>query len=328
MEDFIIPTRLIKKYKTMRKSKRSINVKEFNLGTLETDESFMPSYINNGKTLVGNFGSLAEFFALITGPFSSTEGLRYSDSLMKSRGGNWTVFDDYETALDVMLSRPQELVKFKTNEVELNDGEESGREVSFDVTGDFLDIGRYLDGVPEVFGYNHEGKHRGKRVKILVSGNAQCSTEADALVTRSKRLSRLVDWLEYQGIRVALHVAYSNDNAHSEIKIKDFQDPLNITDVAISTHGDFFRRFDFRFKEYSATIDSGYGYSREFYQWFSRYGTNLLNNLPLGEYFVYIDGNLASSGSRYVDKTFDSIENELKNSIELGTEGRQVFTFS
>lgn len=326
MEDFIVPINQIKRAKNLKRGKRVIDISKFKLGT-RVSSADIPDYLRE-KTLLGNFDSLAEYFTLIKGPFNSTDGLRYDSSSDKHRGSDWVVYETYDEALNVMTTKPQELVKFKSNELELNDGEESGREVNFDVTGDFLDVGRYLDGVPEVFGYNHDGKHRGKRVKILMSGNAACTTDARALVERSKRLSRLVDWLEYQGVRVGLNVIFSNDNAHSEIKIKDFQDPLSISDVAISTHGDFFRRFDFRFKEHSQTIDGGYGYSHEFPRWI-RYNQNKYDNqLPLGEYFIFIDGSRAVEGVKYVTQLFDNIEEDIKKSIEMGVDGKQVLVFA
>jgi hypothetical protein len=330
MKDFFIQPTDFVITNNLKRGSRNIDVSGFKIGTYSTkirgEES--PPYLN-AKTLIGVFGSLSEFIKLIQGPFNSTKDLRY-DSSITERGGSWTEYSTYEELLDVVVNRPQELVNFKTNELQVNDGEESGKEVYFDVTGDFLDIGRYLDGVPEVFGTNFDGKHRGKRIKFIINANSSCRTDASSLTRRSQRVARLIDWLEYQGIRCSVNVVFSNDNAHNEILVKDFQDPLNIADIAVTSHGDFFRRLDFRFKEHSLTVDGGYGYAREFIDYLRRNKTLIeksYNDLSIGEFVVFVNGSIAEYGVDEVDDYFDRIEEDLKKAVEDSVNHKQVMIF-
>ena len=260
--EFVIDNTLIKrvdkKYNTMPELSKYV------AGTAKHSKT--PDYLRD-STLVANFYSLSEFFNMLDdtmyykGRYESSKEVH---TIRDDGNNDWVNYATYDEALEVFKKRPHEISQFDNNDISITDYEESGNFVDYDVVGDFIDVGRYLDGVPETWGSMRMGNYRGVRVKILVAGGTRASTHIDILNERSKRLCRLVDWLENQGIRVSVNIVFSNECGHADIRVKDYAEPLNIYDVAIASNGDFFRRMVFRFKELSKTISAGYGASSTF----------------------------------------------------------------
>jgi len=61
-------------------------------------------------------------------------------------------FDTYETAMDTFRHKPETITEFDPAEIRVRDLGEVGNEVEYDMTGDFIDMGRYVEGIPEVMG--------------------------------------------------------------------------------------------------------------------------------------------------------------------------------
>lgn len=252
--------------------------------------------------LVGKFDGLNSLFEYQNAKQATAKHNKSSDDTGSSR---FTAFRSYREATETFLHNPASIVDFKQHDTEIQGGESSGKELLYDVTGDMLDVGRFLSGEPEVFGSLTNGNPRNKRVNIIVHVGFTANVDQSYINQRGARVVRLVDWLESQNIRTQVTGVYNAGCSHVEIVTKQFDEPLNINDIAILGHSDFARRCMFRFTEYSARFTSGYGastYFRERYQ--AQDWENELNN----EFTVYVNGGI---NWEPVDEEFDALESQL-----------------
>lgn len=263
----------------------------------------------NGNTLCGNFRGLNQVFSVIE-RFKLNK--TYDSSHKISHKKDWVEFSTYKESYKQLTQNPQVFSDFKELDLDIKSFDESGKDVNYDVTGEFLDIGRYIEGVPEMFGQMHEGKLRGYRLKIFMQGGGSGGVSSERINSRAKRIIRLIDWLENIGVRVSLNVVYSNRCGHMDIMVKDYEDPMNIFDIGVVASTDFFRRIVFFFKEQSTTVDDTYGYSYSF----SNRARKNLENITDGSTLV-----VTADGVRYgaVEEKFDEIEKELAESLEDNT---------
>lgn len=191
-----------------------------------------------------------------------SEPLRGRDSSTKaSQGDSFYFFQNYDDAMDVFMNRPHEIRIFDENLTSLQNADNNGNDIFFDVTGDFVDVGRYLEGVPETHGNMYMGNPRAFFATIMINVAATCNFDQRALQARSKRILRLVDWLEGQQIRTKILAFDSNQCLYFECVIKRYQDSFSLDDLAIVSSPDFLRRVIFRISEHSDTWQSGYGTS-------------------------------------------------------------------
>lgn len=220
--------------------------------------------------------------------------------------GRFNTFSSYKEAMDIFRNKPEQVVKFDASELRIKDVGESGSEVEFDVTGDYIDMGRYMEGIPEVMGTMHNGNARNRRANIVINLSYSGSTDQSIVLHRSERLLRLIDALEAGGVRSMLTAIESSQTSHLEIVVKQHDEPLTITDLAVVTHPEFLRRPVFRIIEHSKTFEWGYGSSILF----SRALTpEIIEGGNNSELDIIIDGNLRSKDS--VDKGFDQLEKLL-----------------
>lgn len=208
------------------------------------------------EELIGEFDGVRTFMDYLEEHCPTAERDRHSD---QAKMGGFNEFDNYAEAMRIYKNEPRTVRKFEENDAALKGGESSGIDVVYDVTGDYLDISRYLEGEPESSGIMHNGNPRGRRVNLYINSDFNCYVAKDDIIYRGQRLQRLVDWLENQQVRVGVTALFSAGTAHVEIKVKDHDQVLDLNDVAIVSHSDFFRRLVFRFEEYSPTWEPGYG---------------------------------------------------------------------
>jgi hypothetical protein len=175
--------------------------------------------------------------------------------------GSFYSFDSYEQAQDVYLNRPWEVVKFQEIDHTLVSPENEGGDVYFDVTGDYLDVGRFLDGEPEHFGNAYLGNPRGLFITIYASTLSVWHISEQALQRKQQRITALIDWLESQQIRTRLVAINDNSCGDFEVVLKEFHESLNLNPIAVTFHPDYLRRIVFRAMEHSSTWSGGYGSS-------------------------------------------------------------------
>ena len=214
----------------------------------------------------------------------------------------WT-FKSFKEAVGIFRNKPESVVKYDPAELRIRDNNESGTQVEYDVTGDFIDMGRYMEGVPESVGTMRAGNARNRRVNFIINLNQWASVTASDVIHRGERILRLVDALEAGGVRCQLTGIDSNECAHIEVVIKQHQEPLTITDLAVALHTDFKRRVVFRIDEYSKSFRYGYGSPFVFAESLTPevlYGGNS------NELDIFIGSSL--QGKSKIDDLFDKLE--------------------
>lgn len=222
-------------------------------------------------------------------------------------------FKNYKEAMDTFINNPESVVKYDPTEMRPVEFEEQGNDLEYDVTGDFIDIGRVLEGVPEQFGSLHNGNPRNRRVRIVVALAQTHYMTPKEINHRSERVIRLVDALENANVRTEVLAIDSNTCSHTEIVVKKFEEALTIEDVAVATHVDFFRRMCFRASEWSDTWTYGYGRADILKQ-----NINQLKSQLNDEITIFVDGDLRQYNiNNYFDELEKKIETELSEPVPV-----------
>lgn len=168
-------------------------------------------------------------------------------------------FKTYEDAWDAFAHKPYELAVFKEAVEMVKVMDAPGIEIDYDVVGDDLDMGRYLEGDPLCYSHMVMGNSRSVVATLYVSTSAPYWVQKDAFAAKVARICRLCDWLETNRVRTRIVGIEANQCGFFEVIVKDFADPMYLPNVAVVAHGDFLRRIIFRVNEYSKTWDYGYG---------------------------------------------------------------------
>lgn len=273
----------------------------YTISEMKTQSKVLP-YLKTGA-IVTVFEGIDRMLDFITEKMPDAK--RGGDSADTGRS-SFHYFDTYEEAMDTFRKHPEKVVKFDPAELRVKDVNESGTNVEYDVTGDFIDMGRYMEGIPESVGTMRSGSARNRRVSILLSLCHTWRIEHQVITHRSERILRLIDALEAGGIRTMLKGVESSQCNHTEIVLKHHEELLTVTDLAVVTHPDFLRRAIFRIIEHSKTYESGYGSAVEFERTLK---PELVENPNNDELDIIIDGNFGDNTT--VDRMFDKLEKLL-----------------
>lgn len=236
--------------------------------------------------------------------------------------GSFHTFGSLAEAIDVFENHPERIREFSANDDRIERIESPGKDVAFDVTGDYVDVGMYLAGEPEHFGNAVMGNPRSVFCTINVLTSFVYYTTAEYQLVKQKRILRLVDWLETQGVRCQIIGQDDSSVAFISTVIKEYQDPFNLNELAVVCHPDWLRRIEFLIMEQSKTWQSGYGSSQP-------YDERMLKYVPQPEdgVYIYIGGYLPyTKGSWYdnncdidrLNKEFDRLEEQVMTLIEDG----------
>lgn len=259
--------------------------------------------------LIANFSSLGSVFHAIND--QGWKPARSKNSNDSSDKGSFNVFGNLAEALDTFQSRPHELRTFKEESIRLTAEESIGKEIMFDVVGDYIDIGRFLDGEPECFGVAYQGNPSGLYTTILLNLSAVYHVTAEAMNHRQARVLRLVDWMESQGVRCQIRGFISTACSHIDVTVKNFADAVNMNDLAVSSHSEFLRRVGFLIDEQSDTWESGYGSPRSF----SHYMQQTYKASPEDGLTVFV-GDQSGSDLDDIDAQFDKLRDKITKLIE------------
>lgn len=180
-------------------------------------------------------------------------------SSQANRGKDWVRFRTYKESLHAIRKTPEVFRDFKTTDIKVIDHDVAGNDIEYGVTGDYLDVGAFMSGEPEVFASQINGKANNRFVRIIVNGGLRSGTTEKQINERAKGVLTLVDSLESTNIRAEVVVIYHTNNCHLEIVVKQYQDVLNIDEVASSLSADFFRRIYFKWSEHSGSHTHTYG---------------------------------------------------------------------
>ena len=232
-------------------------------------------------------------------------------------------FNNLADALDVFENKPETIRAFSVNDDRIERIESPGKDVMFDVTGDYLDIDKFLMGEPEHMGNAVMGNPKNVFCTLNILTSFVYYTTAEYQLVKQKRILRLVDWLETQGVRVQIVAQDDSDVAFISTKVKEYQDPFNLNDLAVVCHPDWLRRFEFLVMEQSKTWSYGYGSS-------SAYDKRMMKYVPQPEdgVYIYVGGYLPyTTGDSYwgqdndidaLNKAFDDLEEKVMKLIEDG----------
>lgn len=255
------------------------------------------------KTLVTLFDGVDTMLNFVTEKMPKAKESKSSESTGRSK---FNAFATYEEAMDTFRNRPEQITTFDPAEMRVKDLGEIGNEVEYDVTGDFIDIGRYMEGIPEVMGNMHNGNARNRRANIVINLNQYSGIDHEVIKHRGERVLRLIDALEAGGVRTMLTAIESTQCDHIEVVVKRHDEPLTIGDLAVVTHPEFLRRTIFRIVEHSKTWDWGYGSAMLFGRALT---PEIIEGDNVTELDIVIDSNIEDNYS--TDRVFDQIERLL-----------------
>lgn len=261
-------------------------------------------YLRAGA-LVGSFASPRAVFDAIEALEWTPQRGKSSDKEGKKNG--FYTFPNLEHAKRVFRDQPKSVRKFTAEDIVLRSEESIGKDVTYDVTGDWLDIGRFLEGQPENFGIAYMGNPTGLYVTLYADFGAVCTTGADVLVRKQARMLRFVDWLEQQGVRCRIVAVLSNEVGHYEVQLKHYGDQVNLNDIAVVFHSDWLRRIFFLVHEQSQHWDDGYGTP---YHWSSAM-RNTYRADPADGLTVFVSSSMRNS-IEHVDQQFDRLRDKVE----------------
>jgi hypothetical protein len=241
-----------------------------------------------------------------------------SDSRRGGGDDDFYTFGSLTEALNVFEHNPESIRQFSVNDDRIERIESPGKDVMFDVTGDYLDIDKFLMGEPEHFGNAVMGNPNNVFCTINVLTSFVWYTSPEYQLQKQKRILRIVDWLETQGVRCQIVAQDDSDVSFISTVVKQYQDPFNLNELAVVCHPDWLRRFEFLVMEQSDTWESGYGSS-------SAYDRKMLKYVPQPEdgVYVYIGGyepygGWGSNDIKKLNEEFDKLEVKLQALIEDG----------
>jgi hypothetical protein len=238
--------------------------------------------------------------------------------------GEYLVFDSLKEAHHVFQNEPWKIREFSQKDDSMRNEDSPGNDVFFDTQGDYLDIGKFLEGEPEDFGNSFMGNPKRVFADIHINLAAAKWTTAEYLIHKQKRILRLVDWLEQYGIRTRIRVNLSTDVGSIWVTVKEHQDPFDINHLAIAMHPDFVRRTCLLIFEQSQAWEFGYGdaVAADDLYLASKYAD------PEDGITMYVGGYMpyapvdTEAGYTYdndvskLDKDFDAIEKEVARMIK------------
>lgn len=237
---------------------------------------------------------------------------RDKSSDKRGNDGGFYSFKSLAEARDVFQNHPERIVNFSPNDEKLVRPDTIGKDVRFDVTGDYLDIDRHLEGLPESFGNAFMGNAKGMFCTINILTSYVSYTSKDYLIHRQKRITRLVDWLEQQEIRCQVVTTSDTTLTYMSVITKQFHDPFDVNELAIVSHPDWLRRIIFLVDEQSKTWSWGYGNS-------APYDRRMMEYVPQPEdgMYIYVGGfEPYGNGIPELDWAFDQVEDQIQELID------------
>lgn len=159
--------------------------------------------------------------------------------------------DGWDEGLEFIHKRSIEITEAIVNKL-------SVPEIVYDVTGDDLDIGRYVTGDPEDFMsiVPAEIEEEPKVIHLVANIVASWNVSRETMLARGAAVVSMVEALEMHGKRVIIDCVasvgtrsgvYTNDRLETFIRIKEADAPIQLADLAFTlAHASMFRRLVFR----------------------------------------------------------------------------------
>jgi len=232
-----------------------------------------------------SFPNMTKFLEYLNSPTDMPSENRTS---MNREYSSWTQTKDLPEALELARKGWHEGAK-KVEQMSIMFTEEILRVVElpmirFDVTGDQLDVGRFVNGEPEDFMYFEEveRKETPKIIHIIMNISTSGSVSGNTMIVKGSAVVALVNALEKTGKRVIVDCAdgtgpsgyssrQSKDLLINVVRIKESDGPVNLANLAMMlAHPAALRRLIFCAQEHQPSairrkfgIGSNYGRVRE-----------------------------------------------------------------
>lgn len=169
----------------------------------------------------------------------------------------WYGTRSLDEALDLFKYKRHELLPKGFQQKYIKNVNANGTGVEYNVTGDYLDIGRYMSGEPEVFGTNINGDLTGKVVSVYINASVSASYDAEDVMLGAEKLAEVINALYVSGARVSTTFMSAEETQWIEVKLNDFGDPLNPVDLVAVASPSFIRRLCFAVNNYHGVSTRG-----------------------------------------------------------------------
>ena len=169
----------------------------------------------------------------------------------------WFGTSSLEGAIDLFRNNRSGLLPKGFKRHKINNVHSLGIDVEFDVTGDYLDIDRYMSGEPEVFGTNINGDLTGKVVSVYINASVTAYWSAEEVMQGAERLAEVINALYISGAKVSTTFMSAEETQWIEVKLNEFGDPLDPVDLIAVASPAFIRRLCFAINNYFGQMHLG-----------------------------------------------------------------------
>lgn len=183
----------------------------------------------------------------------------------KSKSGSSTYTHNYgwygtgslDEALDLFKNKRYELLPKGFQQKYIKSVNANGIDVEYNVTGDYLDMGRYMSGEPEVFGTNINGDLTGKVVRVYINASVSASYDSESVILGAEKLAEVINALYVSGAKVSTTFMSAEETQWIEVKLNDFGDPIDPVDLIAVASPSFIRRLCFAVNNYHNVTTAG-----------------------------------------------------------------------
>lgn len=169
----------------------------------------------------------------------------------------WYGTKSLDQAIDLFRNKRHELLPKGFQQKYIKNINANGVDVEYNVTGDYLDIGRYMSGEPEVFGTNINGDLTGKVVRVYINASVSASYDAEDIMLGAEKLAEVINALYISGAKVSTTFMSAEETQWIEVKLNDFGDPLDPVDLIAVASPAFIRRLCFAINNYFGQMHLG-----------------------------------------------------------------------
>lgn len=172
-------------------------------------------------------------------------------------GSGWAGTNSLKEAMNLFRNNREELMPDDFKHRRMQYTHNPGTDVVFDVTGEYLDVGRYLSGEPEVFGTNTNGDMTGKVVQVYINASVRAKYHAVEVADGANKVAEVINTLYESGARVSTTFMSAEETQWVEVKLNNFGKPLAPVDLIAVTHPSFIRRLCFAVNDYHGIKNDG-----------------------------------------------------------------------
>ena len=172
-------------------------------------------------------------------------------------GSGWAGTNSLKEAMNLFRNNREELMPDDFKHRRMQYTHNPGTDVEFDVTGDYLDVGRYLFGESEVFGTNTNGNLTGKFVQVYINASVRAKYHAVQVAAGAEKIAEVINTLYESGAKVSTTFMSAEETQWVEVKLNEFGEPLSPVDLIAVTHPSFIRRLCFAVNDYHGLDNDG-----------------------------------------------------------------------